>query len=61
MMIQRGMHVEILDSGSADVWTVLDRHPDKGCWWLHRWDGAQWKSTYANYRQLNQVPVTAGV
>jgi len=37
-------------------WTVLDRHPTHGHWWLHRRDelGA-WVTTFARYNQLLQV------
>lgn len=58
--ITRGMHVEIKNEGT-DVWTVLDRHPQRGCWWLHRWVDGKWSTTHAHYSQLNQVPVKAGV
>lgn len=56
--VRRGMKVRIgrhtNDSPTA-VWIVLDRHPDKGHWWLHRWDAGQWQSTSARYTELTQV------
>jgi len=37
-------------------WTVLDRHPEKGHWWLHRRDPlGQWVTTFARYSQLQQI------
>jgi len=37
-------------------WTVLDRHPTRGHWWLHRRDGlGAWVTTFARYSQLEQV------
>ena len=38
------------------VWTVLDRHPLRGHWWLHRRDAlGAWVTTFARYNQLLQV------
>lgn len=37
-------------------WTVLDRHPTPGHWWLHRRDDlGAWVTTFARYSQLEQV------
>jgi len=37
-------------------WTVLDRHPTHGHWWLHRRDAlGAWVTTFARYNQLLQV------
>ena len=51
--VHTGMRVHI--KGSQDEWTVLDRHPDIGYWWLHRWIGSEWQTHYAHYRQLLQI------
>lgn len=53
--IARGMHVQV--KGEDGVWTVLDRHPDKGYWWLHRWSGDKWETTHAHYSALLQILV----
>lgn len=38
------------------LWTVLDRHPTRGHWWLHRRDElGVWVTTFARYTQLVQV------
>lgn len=38
------------------LWTVLDRHPLPGHWWLHRRDElGTWCTTFARYSQLVQV------
>jgi len=42
--------------GEGVVWTVLDRHPLRGHWWLHRRDSlGAWVTTFARYTQLEQV------
>ena len=42
--------------GEGVVWTVLDRHPERGHWWLHRRDSlGAWVTTFARYSQLEQV------
>lgn len=44
------------DPLGAVRWTILDRHPEKGHWWLKRRDGlGQWVTTFARYSQLEQV------
>jgi len=44
------------DYSTAVVWTVLDRHPAKGHWWLHRRDPlGVWVTTFARYSQLEQI------
>jgi len=57
--IQRGMKVQIgrrTNKTPADVWTVLERHPEKGHWWLHRRnDAGEWQTTFARFSELNQV------
>lgn len=38
------------------IWTVLDRHPLHGHWWLHRRDDlGAWVTTCARYSHLLQV------
>jgi hypothetical protein len=52
-----GMRV-VFKGGSANPveWTVLDRHPMNGHWWLHRRDAlGTWVTTFARYNQLLQI------
>lgn len=50
-VVFRGPHPE-----TAVRWTVLDHHPAKGHWWLHRRDElGQWCTTFARYSDLEQV------
>jgi hypothetical protein len=51
--VHAGMHVKLSDDGP--VWTVLDRHPVKGHWWLHRWEDKDWVTTSARYSAMRQV------
>lgn len=51
--VHAGMHVKLSDDGP--VWTVLDRHPVKGSWWLHRWEDEQWITTSSRYQAMRQV------
>jgi len=42
--------------GGDVTWTVLDRHPTGGHWWLHRRDAlGVWVTTFARYTDLEQV------
>ena len=44
------------DPAGAVEWTVLDRHPSHGHWWLHRRDDlGTWVTTFARYSQLLQI------
>ena len=51
-----GMTVVFKGETDGVQWQVLDRHPTRGHWWLHRRDplGA-WVTTFARYSQLEQV------
>jgi hypothetical protein len=49
----RGMRVEV--KGDPIPWTILDHHPARGCWWLHRWIGDTWEYIVALYTEMNQV------
>ena len=52
---RRGMRVQI-KNGGTEVWTLLEKHPDRGTWWLHRRnDAGEWQTTHALYTKLNQV------
>jgi hypothetical protein len=59
--VQRGMHVRLSPGGP--LWTVLERHPIVGHWWLHRHtveviDGEhtqRWITTSARYSAMEQV------
>lgn len=52
--VQRGMQVTV--AGDYRVWSVLERHPKTGWWWLHRRTTAgEWETTEAHYKQLTQI------
>lgn len=54
----RGMRVIFKGDSSVPPveWTVLDRHPEKGHWWVHRRDDlGTWVTNFARYSQLEQV------
>ena len=52
--VQRGMHVRLSPNGP--LWTVLDRHPIVGHWWVHRRDADnEWVTTSARYSAMEQV------
>lgn len=52
-----GMAVQFKgDNPDAVTWEVLDRHPTRAHWWLHRRDDmGVWVTTFARYSQLVQV------
>ena len=55
--IKPGMAVVCNLSGdSAGQWELLDKHPNRGWWWLHRWtrDG-EWETTSEHQDYLHRV------
>lgn len=37
-------------------WEVLDRHPDRGYWWLHRRNAnGDWETSYSHQDDLHRV------
>lgn len=52
--IKPGMTVIIHRSVSGQ-WEVLDKHPQRAHWWLHRWIGDKWETTYEHQDQLHRV------
>jgi hypothetical protein len=37
-------------------WEVLDKHPDRGYWWLHRRNASgDWETTYSHQNNLHRV------
>lgn len=55
--VQRGMTVILPDSDAPETeWHVLERHPQRGCWWLHRRDNAgEWVTTHARFSEMVQI------
>lgn len=52
--VQVGMTVTI--KGETGTWSVLNRHPKPGYWWVHRWtDKEEWQTAAAHYRSMEQV------
>lgn len=42
--------------GNSTVWTVLDRHPQKGMWWIHRRNAeGKWITSSARHNEMKQV------
>lgn len=54
--IKPGMLVRAGSAGSEIVWTVLDKAPQPGHWWLHRYDEfGEWKATSYHRYELGIV------
>jgi len=46
----------VVFKGGEVHWTVLDLHPVRAHWWLHRRDAlGTWVTTFARYSDLEQV------
>lgn len=54
--IKPGMEVKCPAFGSQTIWTVLDKAPMAGQWWLHRWtEEGEWKSIAVNRYEIQIV------
>jgi hypothetical protein len=52
--IKHGMAVAI--KGQSGQWEILDRHPQKAHWWLHRRNAAgDWETSYEHQDYLHRV------
>lgn len=52
--VKPGMIVAI--RGVAGQWEVLDKHPTRSHWWLHRWTAAgAWETTYQHQDSLHRI------
>ena len=48
--------MKVVFRGGDVQWHILDRHPARGHWWLHRRDAlGAWVTTFARYSDLEQV------
>jgi hypothetical protein len=44
------------ETNAPGQWEVLDKHPGRAYWWLHRWNAAgEWETTCAHQNDLHRV------
>jgi len=42
--------------GLPGQWEVLDKHPTRSHWWLHRWNAAgDWETTYHHQDSMHRI------
>lgn len=52
--IKHGMIVAV--KGRPGQWEVLDKHPDRAHWWLHRRNATgDWETTYEHQDYLHRI------